>query len=111
MINVLAEGKGDREAGPALIRNILLNHLNEYYILVQSKARSTAGKGDLIKDFENLLRFLFRRADCEGILVLVDSDNDCAEDLAKQLASRAKAISPVSVAVVCAVEEFENWFL
>ena len=111
MISVLAEGRGEREAGPALVRHILWDHLGEYHVTVQSKAVSTSGKGDLIKRFDDLVGLLARRDQCEGIVVLVDADKDCAEELAKGLAVRAGASSHVSVVVVCPVEEFENWFV
>lgn len=111
MIHVLAEGKGEREAGPQLVRHILQDRLGEYHIMVNSKAVATAGKGDLIKRFDQLLRLVSGRDRCDGILALVDSDDDCAESLAKELASRAQAISAISVVVVCPVEEFENWFV
>ena len=111
MIAVLAEGKGDREAGPQLARRILQDRLLEYRIQMYSKAMATRGKGELLKNFEDLLRLLSKRDDCEAVLVLVDSDNDCAPILAKELSERAKAISPMPVAIVCPVKEFENWFL
>ena len=111
MISILTEGKGERKSGPQLVRRILYYLLSEYEIQPTSKALAARGKGDLIKDFENLLRLSFRRDDCEGVLVIVDSDDCCAERLAKDLAARAKAIALGPVAVVCPVEEFENWFI
>ncbi len=111
MISILAEGKGEREAGPQLVRRILQDRLGEYYILADSKPVVTRGKGELIKRFEAHLSLLAGRPECEGILVLVDSDSDCAEELAKVLASRAEGTSPRSVVVVCPVQEFENWFV
>ena len=111
MISILAEGDGEELAGPALVRNILSYHLGENYILVHNRAGIARGKGALKKKFEGHLSLQFKRDGCEGVLVLVDSDDECAEELAKMLAARAREISPVPVAVVCPVREFESWFL
>ena len=110
MIKILTEGKGERTAGPQLVRRILHQRLSEYEIQLSSRALATRGKGELLKDFEKLLRHLFR-GNCDGVLVLVDSDRDCATDLATDLAARAETVALGPVAVVCPVREFENWFL
>ncbi len=96
-------------AGPGLVRHTL-NFLgvNDVWPGEVSQAK---GKGDLIKRFNILIRTMARREDCEGIIVIVDSDNDCPVSLAKGLAERAQAASSVSVAIVCPVRMFENWFV
>lgn len=111
MISILAEGKGERDAGPQLVRRILTCRLGEYGITVDNKGFAARGKGHLVKDFETLLRSLFKRQNCQGVLVLVDSDHCCAEELARELSARARNLLLGSVAVVCPVEEFENWFV
>jgi hypothetical protein len=59
---------------------------------VEFAARKTAGQG--------------------GILILVDSDDDCPAQLAPQLLARArKTRSNLPISVVLAKREFEAWFL
>ena len=93
MINVLAEGKGETEAGPSLIRRILEYQLGEFYIQPSGRSTVTPGKGYLVKNFEALISLVTKRAACDGVLVLVDSDEECAAELARALATRAAAIS------------------
>ena len=111
MICILTEGKGERKSGPELIRRILFHRLQEYEIQADNNPLSACGKGRLIKDFENLLRSLFKRPNCGGVLVLVDSDRCCAKELATGLSARARQLALGPVVVVCPVEEIENWFV
>src|SRR5262249_12508350 len=47
-----------------------------------------------------------------GILILVDSDDDCPAQLGPQILARArKARSDIPISVVLAKREFEAWFL
>ena len=47
-----------------------------------------------------------------GILVIIDSDDDCPAELGPQLLDRArKARSDLPIGVVLAKREFEGWFL
>lgn len=108
---MLAEGKGERQSAPHLLRRILHEQLEEYEISVSGRARTTSGKGDLAKNIAQIVREMGYETECQGILVLIDSDRDCPVTLAKQLASKAVKVSTVPVVVVCAVREFENWFV
>ena len=112
MISLLVEGKGDRKAGPQLVRRLLHSpDIFEFGIEVGSEATATQGKGDLRRWFEGHLRLLCGNNHCQGIVVLVNSDNDPPCKLARDLAIRAQSVSSVPVVVVCPVEEFENWFV
>jgi hypothetical protein len=111
MISLLVEGKGDREAGPQLIRRLLHEHLQEYEIQVESRATATSGKGDLKRWYEDHLRLLSGNQRCQGIVVIVDSDHELPCELARELATRAQGVASVPVVVTCPVEEFENWFV
>ncbi len=49
---------------------------------------------------------------CTAILVLLDADNDCPVELARELAQRAYTVNVhVPVAVVCANREYEAWII
>jgi hypothetical protein len=48
----------------------------------------------------------------DGILILLDADDDCPRELAEALLTRAKATRPDrTIAVVVANREYEAWFL
>ena len=51
------------------------------------------------------------RVQVGGIMVLIDSDDDCPAELGPQLLDRAKKATDLPVAVVLAKREFECWFL
>ncbi len=109
MISLLVEGKGDRTAGPQLVRRLLHSpDIFEFEIEVGSEATATQGKGDLLRWFEGHIRLLCGNNRCQGLVVLVDSDNDPPYKLARDLAIRAQRVSSVPVVVVCPVDEFEN---
>jgi len=61
---------------------------------------------------EKLLQIASRdRPGAAGVLVLLDVDDDCAATLGPELLARAQRATPLPVRVVCAVREFEAWFL
>jgi len=111
MISLLVEGKGDKSAGPQLVRRLLHFLMDEFTIHVASQAIAARGKPDLLKRFDNYIRSLCNDERCQGIVVLVDADSDLPVNLARGLAVRAQGCSRVSVVVVCPVQEFENWFV
>jgi len=48
----------------------------------------------------------------DGILILLDADDDCPREIAEQLLARARAARPDrAIAVVAANREYEAWFL
>lgn len=63
--------------------------------------------------FENALRLHKKHDDCAAVLILLDMDNDCATEKAAALAARVRHMEPLpfSVVIVCAVREYEAWFL
>ena len=61
---------------------------------------------------EKFIEYAALTPNCGAIIVLVDVDNDCAVNLAKQICDRCKTVGvAVPIAVVCAVREYEAWFL
>ena len=61
---------------------------------------------------EKFIEYASYTPDCAGILVLADSDSDCGIEWAQGMCARCKARGlSVPIAVVCAVREYEAWFL
>lgn len=109
----IVEGPGDVQAAPVLLRKILSDHLNCYDIGVVTPKRA-GGRGGLDRagGIEKFIRYAAITPDCEGILVLVDADSDCAIDWARRACDRCRDVGvAVPIAVVCAVREYEAWFL
>lgn len=109
----IVEGKGEIEATPLLIRKVLHEHLMAYDIDVR-KAISANGRGQLTREdgVERFVKLAIRHEACDGVLILLDSDSDCAVNLARGLADRIRSMNfsiPTSIAVAC--REYEAWFL
>lgn len=71
--------------------------------------------GQFFRDdkFERAIRLHKKYPDCAAILALLDMDDDCAKEQALILANRVRKMEtlPFSVVIVCAVREYESWFL
>ena len=106
----IVEGDGDVAAVPGLLRRILGERLGRYDIQAL-KAKPANGKPNLLKKFEQFLRYAVID-DCDAILVLVDADKECPVDQARKLAARATSLNlNVPVAIVYAKSEYETWFI
>lgn len=101
----IVEGKGELEAVPVLIRRILAE-INIHDVAIPEPVRIRRDK--LLKDSDHeLLRAVrFAIAKLEGnpgtILILIDSEGNCAVDISRELRDRAHAIRsdlPVQVVV------------
>ena len=109
----IVEGPGDVRAAPILLRKILSDYLNCYDVGVLAPKR-VGGRGglDRVGGIEKFIKYAAITPDCEGILVLVDADSDCAIEWAKRTCDRCRQVGvAVPIAVVCAVLEYEAWFL
>lgn len=115
-IYVIVEGDGEVSAAPVLVRRLL----NEEFVRPEfnvPRAHNGNGRHNLLKPdgLERFLERLRRIADCKGAVVLLDAEEesrDCPPELAYALAERGKALNlPFPVVVVCAVCEYESWFL
>ena len=109
-IIAIVEGRGEVKAAPGLIRRVLGERLDRYDISLLSPIRANGGP-DLVKRFEvHLGHAIDENAD--GILVLVDADDECPVEGARSLVDRASALDlGVPVAVVYAKGEYETWFI
>jgi hypothetical protein len=109
-IHSIVEGYGEVAALPLLLRRLTTE-------ATFSRPSKTSGRHHLIKEgvFERFLereRIEYKLGRCDGLLILLDADEDCAAQLAWGLAERAANLNlPFPVAVVCAKCEYEAWFL
>lgn len=111
--------KAQQPAATVLIAK-LLQHLNCYDLFPQSERIPIfrLSYGDFFradsKKLENVIRYhQTSYADCAALLLLIDMDDDCAVERSYELCKRINKMEdvPFSIVVVCAVREFEAWFL
>lgn len=113
---VIVEGDGELSAVPLLLRRLLYEKFERYDFSTISPINAR-GRGNLTRDggLERLLEYTRRQPDCDGVLVLFDAekdDVDCPPRIAYVFAERAAALGlPFPVSIVCAVCEYESWFL
>jgi hypothetical protein len=112
-IACIVEGHGEVEAVPILIRRIAARVDPARSILVKRPLRITRSQLVRARELERAIELAARQLGRQGgILVLIDSDDDCPAELGPQLLDRArKARSDFPIGVVLAKREFEGWFL
>lgn len=109
-IVAIVEGDGEENAVPQLIRNILWERLLRYDITV-SRPIVAKGEGTFQKRAERFLRYAIK-AGCDGILVLMDADDNCPYDKARNISLRASELGlNVPTVIVYAKSEYETWFI
>jgi hypothetical protein len=112
-LSCIVEGQGDVKSVPLLIRRIAGQVDPALYVDVAQARR--VPRSTLVKtgEVEYVVNLAAKRlAGQGGILVLVDSDDDCPKTTAPRLLQRAQmARSDVPIALVLAKFEFEAWFL
>ena len=106
----LVEGEGDEKAVPSLIHKVLSdNNRWDWYAGPPIKVRSL---GALRKRLRLHFSRAAQRKNCEAMLVLLDSDDDCPKEEAKKLAAEIRSLNLAQpVAIVFAHREYEAWFL
>ena len=111
----VVEGPGDVAALPGLLTRILLKKHNRADVIVaqgKSNVVKTNGRTNLENKIEKFLQHARNKPECDGILVLVDADDDCPVDVSRHLSQRcepSRSICPVEV--VYAHRKYESWFL
>jgi hypothetical protein len=112
-IACIVEGHGEVEAVPILIRRIAARVDPTVFIEVKRPLRVTRSQLVRARELERAIELAARQVGKQGgILVLIDSDDDCPAELGPQLLDRArKARSDLPIGVVLAKREFEGWFL
>ena len=109
-ISAVVEGHGDKPA-VRILANRMLDSMGHWGIRVR-RVENTRGKPRLIRRFENFVKYALYDEDCRAVLVVVDANNDCPVELAKQLSARAVAMGlQTPIAIVVPNREFEAWFI
>lgn len=112
-IGCVVEGHGEREALGVLLRRVANEVTPEARIVSPKPIRIPRSK--LVRDgeLERAAKLAARTAgDGSGVLVLLDSDEDCPATLGPGLLSRLQTTLPgIPSAVVLAKTEFESWFI
>lgn len=110
-VAAIVEGHAEVESVPLLLRRIFAQ-LGASDIQVarpfRVKRNRVVKPGELERAIGQTIR---DRSEVGGIMVLIDSDDDCPAQLGPQLVNRAKKVTHLPVAVVLANREFECWFL
>ncbi len=101
----IVEGDGEVEALPVLLRTWAPGATTLRPIRVN--------RDKFMRDVEYQRRYvsLAVRQGATRLLVLLDAHDDCAVDAAASLTQALAVETPIPVAVVMAVKEYETWFL
>ena len=112
-IACIVEGHGDLEAVPIIVRRIA--QAIDLGLSVQLGHPLRIPKSRLLKpgEMERAVEIAARRVGVTGgILIVLDSDDECPAFVGPELLARAKnARSDLPIRVVLAKREFEAWFL
>lgn len=113
MILPIVEGHGEVTAVPILIRRIVAQYAPDVYAhvgqAIRVKRTGLIQAGGLERTVELAAR---QTTQSDGILILLDADDDCPRELAEQLLARAKAARPDrAIRIIAANREYEAWFL
>ena len=110
-IATIVEGHAEVESVPLLLRRIFAQ-LGVTSVQVarpfRIKRNRVVKSGELERAISQTIR---DRDGVAGIMVLIDSDDDCPAELGVQLLERAKKTTQIPVSVVLAHREFECWLL
>jgi hypothetical protein len=110
-VATIVEGHAEVESVPVLLRRIFAQ-LGVSDIQVARPFRVKRNRVVKPGELEGAIRQTIRdRAEVGGIMVLIDSDDDCPAELGLQLLDRAKKTTQIPVSVVLAHREFECWLL
>jgi hypothetical protein len=114
-IYAIVEGQGEQTAVPTLIGRLLAEL--ECWTLFPSKIQpfrlKSYGAFFTEDTLERAIRYHQKFPDCAALLILLDMDDDCPQEMAFILTERIGQLQPLpfSVVVVCAKCEYEAWFL
>jgi hypothetical protein len=111
VIAVIVEGHAEVESVPVLLRRMFAQvGVSDIQVArpFRVKRNRVVKEGELERAISLTLR---DRVGVSGIMVLLDSDDDCPAELGIQLLGRAKKTTQIPVSVVLAHREFECWFL
>jgi hypothetical protein len=111
-IGCIVEGHGEVESVPILVRRIA-QEIYPHLIIQLNTVRVPKSKLILRGELERTVEIVARGVGPKGgILVLLDSDDECPAALGRELLERARQARPdLPIRVVLAKREFEAWFL
>jgi hypothetical protein len=110
---LIVEGHGEVQAAPLLVRRIAESVGFSEPLVIPPPLRVHRDRVVKEGEIERAIELVARQVGDRGaILVLLDSDEDCAAKLGPALLARARAArADRRIAVVFAVREYEAWFL
>lgn len=115
-LSCIVEGQGEIEAVPILVRRIVAAVTPEVALRIPHPIRVPRSRlvrrGELERAVELAARQVRHLGPEGGILILLDSDDDCPAELGPSLLARTRSVRadmPLSIAL--AKREFESWFL
>lgn len=107
----IVEGIAEVESVPVLMRR-LLNQWGKYQLGIEKPVRVKRNQVVKQDELERRVIMAMNRPNCRGIVVILDSDDDCPKELAPELLERAKKIAQsVPVSVILPKSELESWFV
>jgi hypothetical protein len=112
-IGCVVEGHGEVESVPALVRRVAHDWDPQLVVVVPHPVRITKSKLLKAGELERAAGLAALNAGNNGgVLVILDSDDDCPAHLGPELLTRVRtAREDLPCAVVLAKREFESWFL
>jgi hypothetical protein len=111
LVAAIVEGHAEVQSVPVLLRRIFAQ-LGSSSIQVARPFRVKRTRIVKEGELERAIRQTLRDRDpIAGIMVLLDSDDDCPAELSLKLLERAKKTTQLPVSVVLANREIECWFL
>ena len=111
VVAAIVEGHAEVQSVPVLLRRIFAQ-LGSSSVQIARPFRVKRNRVVKEGELERAIRQTIRdRGRVAGIMVLIDSDDDCPAELGLQLLERAKKTTQMPVSVVLANREIESWFL
>ena len=99
-------------AVPLLLRKIL-ERLERYDVQI-SKPKNANGRSNLTKTegLERFIKYAWKERDCGAILVLLDAENECPREIAREFGTRVEALGVLfPVIIVVAKRMYEAWIV
>ena len=117
-ISCIVEGHGEDKAVPRLIHRVAENHYSASHyseLVIVTPPPIRVHRNQIVKDgeLERKVELAARKIKGQGgILIILDSDDECPAQLGPELLHRASRVRRnLPIAVVLAKQEFEAWFL
>ena len=111
VLQPIVEGRGDEAAAPILLRR-LAEEAEAWNVRIARPHRRRRHRLARKADLQIAVRIALLTADCAGVLVLFDADDDCPRERAPEFDAWARAAAGhVPCAVVMANREYEAWLL